>query len=491
MTGSARARWGLLLLAACHRDAPADGHGASTGTATGASTTTTTDVTDGSVDTTAAATTTGSSSSSGGGGSSTSGGDAPAAYVPTLLDYGVTCKLISAATLDQPTANATHTRFNLRGTDLGIPAIAQSRLHLFFGDTVGYRVIWDFGEDPDAVASVDLAAAQADVGVLCDSLTFLVTPDVPSVAAGVDPSVERDFAGAAMTPPRGQTVAQYIAQPAGPFAFMPGTFEVPTGAFGDARGVWLFYAGLVETQPRTRATLGYLAHWSGGEQPGYTIVRPVDALVGGALGGHFIQVAPVVRGDDVLLWGTGDYRRSGVHLARVPSATLADGAGTMLWDPDTASWRDAVALAPREREGLAPLFESEGVGELSVQWIADAGVFVALYQRELHDDGGAIVDNRIVLRVATAPEGPWSDALTIIDMADPAFEAAHCCGTTCEGEQLLHCLVAGLYGAYLLPLSQTAAQGDGFVLTLPWLVSTWNPYNVVLMTAQVELQPVG
>ena len=409
--------------------------------------------------------------------------------MPALVERAFVCKLVNDSGIDEPTANLTHTRFNLRGTDLGVPAIAGGRLLLFFGDSVGYRVIWDFGEDPDAVGWIDAATAIADPTALCDSLSFLVTSDVPSVAAGSDPSIERDFAGAAMTPPRGQTVQQYIAQPAGPFDFMPGTFEVPAGALARGDEVWLFYAGLVELAP-TRATLGYLARWNVGDLPGYEIVRPIDRLEGGELGGHFVQIAGVEEGGYVHMFGTGDYRRSGVHLARVASDALATGDDTELFDPVNATWHEAAALTSDERVAIAPMFDDDGVGELSVQYVADASAWIAVYQRELHDDGGNIIDNRVVLRSAAAPEGPWSDVLTIVDMADPAFQAAHCCGDTCPGAQILHCDRAGLYGAYALPLISTTAMPDDSVeLAIPFVVSTWDPYNVVLMSMTVALTP--
>ena len=83
---------------------------------------------------------------------------------------------------------------------------------------------------------------------------------------------------------------------------------------------YLFYAGRLETVPRYKATLGYLARWDDvGGAPGYQIVRPVDALADGALGGRFIQTAAVVDDGFVWLFGTGDYRASGVSLATGPT----------------------------------------------------------------------------------------------------------------------------------------------------------------------------
>lgn len=488
----------VLPLSACGTPAPAgplggtlasasSGDDATAGSAdTDATTTAAGTVTTTAADETAADPTTGTTDSD-------PTGDPTTAWVPSLVELTFLCKLVSDTALDEPTQNGLHTRFNLTGTDLGVPVTTGDTLHLLFGDSVGHRVIWPFGEDPDAVGRIPLAAVQADPTALCRELELYVTPDVPSVAAGVDPSIERDFAGAFMIPPPGEAITAYIADPAGPFANMPGTFEVPSGALAEGDGLWLFYAGLVEFTPRTRATLGYLARWDtpGQGLPTYQIVRPLDHLGDGPLGGHFVQVAPVLLDDAVYLFGSGDYRRSPVSLARVPAGALATGVGTELFDAATQGWIDAATATPAAREAIAPLFESEGVGELSVQWVPRAEVLVALYQRELHDAAGTIVDNRIVLRTASEPTGPWSDAVTVIDMADPAFTAAHCCGPTCPGTQILHCLVAGLYGAYLLPtITVEAGPGGALELQLPFVTSTWDPYNVVLFTTRIRLDPL-
>lgn len=378
----------------------------------------------------------------------------------------------------------------MKGTDLGIPLVTGGDLHLFFGDSVGYRVIWDFGEDPDAVARVPLARASEDPARLCSELDFYVTPDVPSIAAGVDPSIERDFASAFMAPPPGEPIERYIAQPPPGFPNIPGTFEVPTGAAAIGGRAYLFYAGAVETAPRTRATLSYVAEWSapGASPPGYQILYTFDHLAEQPLGGHFIQVAPVVRGDTMYYFGTGDYRRSGIYLAREPTAGVTTAGGVDLYDPALSAWSPAASIDPSARAALPPIVETEGVGELSVLWIEAAELFVLLYQRELHDPAGAILDNRILFRAARAPEGPWSEPVTIVDMADAAFRAAHCCGATCDGPAILHCDRAGLYGAYALPTATVTASADARELDIPFLASTWDPYNVVLFRARVTVR---
>jgi hypothetical protein len=66
-------------------------------------------------------------------------------------------------------------------------------------------------------------------------------------------------------------------------------------------------------------------------------------------------------------------------------------------------------------------------------------------------------------------------------MADPAFRNLYCCNTgACVGQQIIHCNDAGFYATYLLP--QVQLQPDGsFVVT--HTMSTWDPYDVVLMQA--------
>ncbi|MBN9159348.1 MAG: hypothetical protein J0I07_00155, partial [Myxococcales bacterium] len=54
--------------------------------------------------------------------------------MPKLRSLAERCKLISDRNLDDPTANDTHFRANLRGTDLGIPVAHANDLYFFFGE---------------------------------------------------------------------------------------------------------------------------------------------------------------------------------------------------------------------------------------------------------------------------------------------------------------------------------------------------------------------
>ncbi len=244
--------------------------------------------------------------SSSGGASTTGEPPSATSWTPSVLGYELRCKLISDVGITDPTANDTHHRANLRGTDLGIPLVVDDALFLFFGDTQGNRTIWAPGEDPDSVARVGAVQASDDPDVLCDGLEFLLTRDDPSVAAQDDPTILRDFAASTMTAPPGQALSDYIGDSPPPFPNIPGTFEVPTGALRVGDEVYTWWAGQTTFNPRPQMRLSYLARWDLPRTlPNHQIVRPFDALDEGALGGHFLQAWPVMLGDTVYVLGTG------------------------------------------------------------------------------------------------------------------------------------------------------------------------------------------
>lgn len=408
------------------------------------------------------------------------------------------CKLISGKELDFESDNHTHTRFNLRGTDLGTPTVIGDSLHLFFGDTHGYRKIWRVGEDPDSVARVSLSAAKADLRTLCRDLSFYVTPDIPSVAADVDARIQRDFQGGYLTAPPGERIRDYIDRPVpffetetGSFA---GSFEVPTGALthdGETYIFWSTRPGGGEIGPMR---LNFIAHWPQPEagQLHYQILHKVDSLAelgqGRPLGGHFLQIAPLVRGEYLYLFGTGLYRRDGVHLARKPASDIRTPGGFELYDPRSDSWHPAHALSEAERAALPAIIDEDirGIGELGVQYVEDAGLYVLMYQQLSANSGG----NNMVMRVAPTPQGPWGKA-NIIQMHDPVFAAQHCCvpNMDCDGQRVIRCDRGGLYGIYPLPLIEaTRAGASAWDLKVPFVASTWVPYNVVLFQASVHVE---
>ena len=188
---------------------------------------------------------------------------------------------------------------------------------------------------------------------------------------------------------------------------------------------------------------------------------------GGPLRGDFVNIAPLVVGYYLYLYGTGPYRASPVHLARKALAALDTAGGFESYDADSGNWVAADAPA-------APVVSEPNLGELSVRYFPRIGRYVMLDQ-EIN------IGNRIAARFAEAPEGPWSDAVTVATMSDPDFSASYCCsGTDCSGERLIECPHAGFYGTYMLP--EVIVHPDSS-FSITFLMSTWIPYNVALMSA--------
>jgi hypothetical protein len=408
--------------------------------------------------------------------------DAAARPTPAFVSLAERCKLINNRNLDDQSGNLPAFRANLRGTDLGIPVGNGNDLFFLFGDTAGSRGIWPFGSEslPDAVgyAAVTRAVVAADPNVLCTNLRFLGGPPQSGIGHALDNRIERDFAGVAMTPPAGHTLAEYIHNPAGPrganaFPNLPGDFEVPSGAFSRDGAIYVFYTTVIS--PSTVEMKGsYLARWaapSTSGAPSYDILYGVDQRFDatGPLRGDFINVSPVVHGDFVYLYGTGEYRKSPVHLARKPLATLAQAGGFERFDALTKKW------LPGGSANTTPVVASAGIGEISVQY------FPAIQRFAMLDQEIFAGSNQVVARFAEGPEGPWSAPLSVASLSDPAFRARYCCvALDCVGERLINCDRAGFYGTYMLPDVTTKPDGS---FAIDFVMSTWDPYNVALMSA--------
>jgi hypothetical protein len=401
---------------------------------------------------------------------------------PQLQGLEELCKLITNRNQDDPTANDTHHRFNLRGTDLGIPVANGDDVFFFFGDSAGEAGIWPLGPQslPDAVgfAAVGGAKLAQAPEQLCTNLSFLALAPSSSVGPTVNPQVQRDFAAGAMAAPAGHALADFVHNPAGnrgqsQFPQLPGDFEVPSGGFASGGDIYLFYTTVQVSPLEMKGS--YLARWSAPSTsalPDYDILYSVDERfdAAGPLGGDFINIAPLVVDDEVYLFGTGAYRASPVHLARKHLADLASEGGFERFDAASASWIAGGTAAP--------VVADASIGELSVRYYAAIDRYVMLDQEMWMNR------NLVVARFADAPEGPWSDRVIVAEMGDPAFAAKYCCvDGDCSGEQLFNCDRAGFYGTYMLPELQTNPDGS---FAISFTMSTWDPYNVALMRATFD-----
>lgn len=172
------------------------------------------------------------------------------------------------------------------------------------------------------------------------------------------------------------------------------------------------------------------------------------------------QMSSFVKGND----DDGDYlyeyltpsgRQGAAIVARVPLADspsaqelsaettplegVLDPTAYEYWDGDSRTWvtdiDDATTVLP------AP------ASELSTMWNEHLGKYTAMYSRGF---------DSVVMRTADDPQGPWSEATTLIDYS----------------------MLPGVYGAFMHPW----AQGRD----LYYLVTTWNAYNVFLVRTDLD-----
>jgi len=217
---------------------------------------------------------------------------------------------------------------------------------------------------------------------------------------------------------------------------------------------------------------------------------------------HFVnvsaQLVPAVNNGDrylgsegpaLLLWGTGSYRASAVRLAVMDASALdrldaltgpvtTRALGLRYWDG--AGWSEDEAAA-------APLFTPAALGELSVRWVPDAGRYALLSASGPEDPIGPAV----TLRWADAPQGPWTPPLRLLDWvaggmaADPFTRFIKATTDDEVGDRIFRAQARSTGGAYAPHLFDARRDGAEFVLR--YTLSTWNPYQVVLMEHRLKV----
>jgi hypothetical protein len=185
----------------------------------------------------------------------------------------------------------------------------------------------------------------------------------------------------------------------------------------------------------------------------------------------------------LIVWGSGRYRDSNVYVAAVP----LDRVG----DPDTSAWRYYTAgdppWSPDEQKAAALLNPpNPKVGELSGSWVPALGAWLLMYNSETRGDRG------IWGHVAPQPWGPWSAGTLLFGprwaglgygnfMHEPGVDNVSDPGREDQ--------YGGEYGPYLIDRFTTPvpSTGGGRRAKIHFVMSTWNPYNTVLMRAAVEV----
>ncbi|MEZ4768937.1 MAG: DUF4185 domain-containing protein [Caldilineales bacterium] len=383
-------------------------------------------------------------------------------------------------------ARVDSTPFGLTGTDLGVPALHNGRVYLFFGDC---------DESEQMEADADPIAWTTDA------------PDTP-----------------------GGPYLNWLLGNGGIFHRLQvdglpklGNFEVPTGAFSYHGRLYVFVAReKVDERMQT-------SHLAVTKQPGnnpnetlelvYDVASTLSKNPPPPAGRWLVHASPTVvrcadwpglpetSGDGVVLFGTSLYHDSNAYLAFFPlrytsvSVPLGPFGPTTLVPPPIphpstwwyyvagapaagtfpANWRPAAALPPGGPTKLLPDFD--WLGEISATWHPPLRRWLMSY----------LAHNRqIVVRSARAPWGPWSRPEVIFDGTDPTYQAT--ADNLIPGHQFMDLdhdwenRKTTVYAPYLVP-AWTRFDRSIRKLTLFYTLSTEHPpYNVQLMKSSLLFQ---
>jgi hypothetical protein len=267
-----------------------------------------------------------------------------------------------------------------------------------------------------------------------------------------------------------------------------GEFEVPTGGFAVDGKLYVVYSqGSSKAQPMHSSVM------CSADDPNdltrLTVLYEVSSVVAKPEG-HFVNVAPVVHRSRstspwmVYFWGSGAYRRSDIYLARVPLELIEIRAAWRYWTG--RSWSVSESTAK-------PIFPvaveaGEGVGELSAAWLAPLRRWIVTYQIGPHPTG-------VWFRTASSPTGPYSDARLLYHPEWPGvgfgtvlhrpWSDGAALGTDLLYDRGQGEMTGTEYGAYIVSRFTRALTRDR--VSIAFTLSSWNPYQVHLFTASLEL----
>jgi hypothetical protein len=350
-------------------------------------------------------------------------------------DYDVATK--------QRTYNQTASRYGIWGSDLGNSFEHNGRAYFLFGDTIG-----KYGGDVIGVS--DATDPSAPLG-----LDFLTNPDGSYLRVELD--------GIAMD-----------------------GYNIPVA------GISL--DGAMYVAVKTNYTLGQqssvtlLTHFDEATQH-FTVLRELSRLPNGRFITLTMREAPpglIGLPDDrryVLVFGTGEYRRSDAYLMAVPVDSFETGEGTLYYTStgrNGPNWTETPWAA-------APIIDHPTIGDISFSYIEPLATWVALYDSRS--------PRGLTLRSAPQPWGPWSAPQVVWDprkdagygsfIYDPnRSDNAHLAGPIIPADRDPFRLFGGFYAPYII---ERLTRVEGEYVTLQYVLSTWNPYVVVRMQSTLRV----
>jgi hypothetical protein len=327
----------------------------------------------------------------------------------------------------KPTLSQTDKRFGVWGTDLGSSFEHKGKLFFLFGDTVGRPgardvLAWTNSTHPDRIV-----------------LDFYKAKDGKWLPLTVPGIRQADF-------------------------------EVPSGGISIG-GVMYVVCTTDHTEKRVMSRSVLASSHDDGRT--FKLLHELSRT-------KFLNVSLWLADGWLYIYGSGEYRKSSVYLARIKPAALGDrsrlsyfagtgGDGQARWSAREA---DAVAL-----------FDQPQVGEFSVSYLKPVKHYVMLYNAQN--------PRGITMRSARTPWGPWSEGTVVFHpWRDHGY--GHFMHISAKFPDKKDGLSdprradewGGEYGPYLL--SRFTTGGDGRC-RIYYTMSTWNPYQVHVMHSDLRL----
>lgn len=370
----------------------------------------------------------------------------------------------------RPTLGRTESTAGIRGTDLGVRVEHRGASYLLFGDTHWRRRPWLITRD--AIARVTATGP---------------TPGLPGFV----------FHGAPLRIDGARVTMR--------------EFDVPLDGFSTGDDFFLFATSdhFVRAQTMGRSVLARAADPALTVDPGSR--RPLRFTALTTLSDRgFVNVSaqrfPAARvpgfgGDHdlILLFGADAYRAGNLRLAVLdpgrpgvraalasPTPIELRALGLRYW----AGERAGVPVWSASENDARPLFHPGAFGEISVRWVPAIERFVLLACSGPEDPIGPSVN----LRTSPTPWGPWTPRRRLFDWVargmchgDPSsrFIKAYGDGTDVVGDRIFRPQAASTGAGYAPYLFDAVRDGDH--LDLRYTLSTWNPYQVVLMHHRLVL----
>jgi hypothetical protein len=197
-------------------------------------------------------------------------------------------------------------------------------------------------------------------------------------------------------------------------------------------------------------------------------------------------------GPFVLIWGTGNYRHSDAYLLIVPQAQLESGRGVLYY---AGLDSDGAPLWEQKESAATPIVRNGTMGDLSVTWCKDLGLWLMTYDSRSPAQAG------ILFSYSRTPWGPWSEPQVIFNaqragalgkfIHDPRIKPddgleGPVIGT---GQKDPAAVRGGAYAPYVVErwTKVRSTSPSDMELDLYYVLSTWNPYVVVLMTSRLQV----